>query len=102
MTQQIHRIPVVVTQDHGGPFDNDAFVSGYVIGALHAQLRLHRTVHPVMVPEGALPQIDLLTMAYGYEMSRIEAEKPGWVIVAFAKLADEDITPENAILPPAV
>lgn len=69
-------MPFVVTDDHGGPYEKDAFVAGWEANAFACFLRdLNPGIPCRILPEmpfrtGNIPQLDLIAMRFGW---RIEA-----------------------------
>lgn len=62
-------MPFVVTQSHGGPYEDSAFVAGYALGQLASDLmsRRHRVLSQYVRTQ-SLAQADLIAMLHGYGM----------------------------------
>jgi hypothetical protein len=81
-------MPFVVCASNGGPFEDSAWVAGYEMGLLAAELRsttesvIERTVRTANVP-----QADLLGMDTGFDVESRPAEISGeeWSYVRFTK-----------------
>lgn len=62
-------VPFVVTANHGGPFDDAAFVAGWEMGALYQRCALMDAMQiPALlatIRRTNLPQADLIAMHYG-------------------------------------
>ncbi|HEV2928401.1 MAG TPA: hypothetical protein VGW74_06900 [Propionibacteriaceae bacterium] len=83
-------MPFVVCRSKGGPYDDEAFVNGVRCGQVSEQLEVaaqgRKSFHPDWpVPPALVPQLDLLAMRYGYQMtSKPWADAPAeWVFVSF-------------------
>lgn len=65
-------MPFVVCEDQGGPFPAGAFVAGWTCGVLDALLPLVKphgcTVERYVDPR-IVPQLDLIAMRHGFEMT---------------------------------
>lgn len=65
-------MPFVLTKSEGGPFDDESFVMGCVVGGLITEidaLPLCATGYARYVQAAVLPQMDLVAMKYGFVMS---------------------------------
>lgn len=78
-------MPFVLCTSNGGPYDDEAFVVGWEMGALEAWLEAgqpngaQRQIHST-----AVPQADLLAMRYGYAMSAEPYDEvPEWTLLTF-------------------
>ena len=81
-------LPLVLCASAGGPHDDEAFTSGWRLGAIAATL-----AHPgfnaladSIRPDERL-QADLLAMACGYSMT-VEPGNEGWLSVTFRRIDD--------------
>ena len=83
-------MPLVLCRSRGGPYDDEAFSSGWRLGAIGATLaapgisglcesiRRHERV-----------QADLLAMASGYSMSVDPGTDPDWLSVTFTRVGSD-------------
>jgi hypothetical protein len=94
-------MPLVLCRSRGGPYDDDAFESGWRLGALGAALAgpgisaLADSIRP-----GERLQADLLAMACGYAMTVESSADPDWLAVTFTRsgtTADEPAPPGGAV-----
>ncbi len=101
MTRSNQHSPVrhVALVSNGGPYDDDAYTAGYEVGVLFTRFSLRHPKVPMYAPTALLPQVDLLAMAFGYELSHFPTE-PGWVFLVCTYRGHEAMTPENAAAPP--
>lgn len=62
-------MPFVTVTSRGGPHDDDAYVAGWICGALDAQLETIAAVRgtcSMWVPPDVAPQLDLIAMRHRY------------------------------------
>jgi hypothetical protein len=86
-------IPFVVCTSEGGPFDDEAFVSGVQVGEVMATLRTLKALDAAgsgrfWVDKKLQKQLDLVAMHYGYDTDVEEVDGPefeGMCWVSFAK-----------------
>jgi hypothetical protein len=77
-------MPLVLCRSQGGPYDDDAFSSGWRLGAIGALLAgpgisaLCESIRP-----HERVQADLLAMACGYSMTVDRSTDPEWLSVTF-------------------
>lgn len=86
-----HRaVPMVLTQSHGGPYEDHAFAAGYQVGSLATAMlwiSVPGDVVPARIPRVLVGQLDLLAMAQSLVMDvRDIPGQPEWVDATF-KLA---------------
>lgn len=69
MTGFSRDMPIVITQREGGPYDDVAYLAGWMTGALDTMLGFARPpVHQQPVYTACVPQVDLIAMRHGYTM----------------------------------
>lgn len=79
-------MPFVACKTQGGPYDDDAFTSGYRLGGLEARLELAAPpVWEVYVNPADIPQLDLICMRHSYSLEPGEAQDE-WVPVTLRNL----------------
>lgn len=86
-------MPFVVTQSHGGPFDDDAYCAGWEMGALDVELRLVRgRRHAVTIRRDNLAQADLIAMKAGWSVTEESEPEDSveWAQVTFARVSRND------------
>lgn len=84
-------MPFTVVQSQGGPYDDEAFVVGYELGMLDAELHaLSNAVGGPATPTGrylhalGVPQADLIGMRNGYVVDTTEGQSDEeWTWVEF-------------------
>lgn len=68
-------VPFVVTQGHGGPFDDEAYAAGYSLGYLDAQLAIAKAMNlgtsPCKLDRRNMPQVELLAMKHRAQIHEI-------------------------------
>ena len=75
-------MPFLCAASQGGPYDDEALVAGFRLGALHATLGIGAaTAHDVkplvvLLPPELERQADLLAMHHGYTMTRTTDVEP--------------------------
>ena len=82
-------MPLVLCRSRGGPYDDDAFSSGWRLGAIGAALAGPGTsalCESIRAQERV--QADLLAMAYGYSMTVDASTDPDWLTVTFTRTGD--------------
>jgi hypothetical protein len=82
-------MPFVLCRSHGGPYDDDAFLSGWRLGGIATTLAgpgVSAVSDSIRVEERR--QADLIAMACGYAMTVDGAGDAGWLNVTFS-LADD-------------
>jgi hypothetical protein len=77
-------MPFVLCRSHGGPYDDDAFMSGWRLGGLATMLSGPGVgaVSDSIRPEERR-QADLIAMACGYTMAVDGGGDAGWLNVTF-------------------
>ena len=81
-------MPLILCRSRGGPYDDEAFVSGWRLGDLAAKL-----AHPGIstIADSIRPhervQADLIAMACGFLMT-IEYGDEEWLSVTFTRIRD--------------
>ena len=79
-------LPFVVCRSRGGPYDDEAFRSGWRLGDIAATLArgeastMAESIRPV-----ECAQADRLAMAFGYTMRIAPGFDPDWVSVIFVR-----------------
>jgi hypothetical protein len=84
-------MPLVLCHSRGGPYDDDAFMSGWRLGAIGATLATPGTsalCESIRAHECV--QADLLAMASGYSMTLDPSTDPDWLSVTFTRTGDHD------------
>ena len=82
-------LPLVLCRSRGGPFDDDAFRSGWRLGDIGSTLsRLGVSALAESIRPWERLQADLLAMAYGYTMSVEPGIDPDWLRVTFTRMRD--------------
>ena len=79
-------MPLVLCRSRGGPYDDDAFSSGWRLGAIGAALGgagISALCESIRADERV--QADLLAMAYGYAMRVDASTDPDWLSVTFTR-----------------
>jgi hypothetical protein len=83
-------MPLVMCHSKGGPYDDEAFSSGWRLGAISATLAapgISSLCDSIRGNERI--QADLLAMAYGYSMRVDPSTDPDWLSVTFTRTGDE-------------
>jgi hypothetical protein len=83
-------MPRVLCRSRGGPYDDDAFSSGWRLGAIGATLAgpgISALCESIRAHERV--QADLLAMAYGYSMTVDPSTDPEWLSVTFTRVDDD-------------
>lgn len=85
-------MPFVVCRSNGGPYDDEAFVAGVYCGSIDQELQTRSICGPQKyVPTAVVPQLDLLAMHRGYEMSAEPwGDHPEWTLVSFWRPEEEE------------
>jgi hypothetical protein len=84
-------MPFTLCRTNGGPYDDDAFLSGWRLGDIDATLvhpgvsALATSIHP-----RELGQADLIAMARGYTTTVEPSGDPDWLSVTFTRIAQDD------------
>lgn len=95
-------MPFVVCQSQGGPFEDEAFVSGWRCGEVDRTLctaegLLAKFLWTVRAEE--LPQLDLIAMHRGFVIDRLLAgeqeQETGWCVVEFRRPESSDSAGEE-------
>jgi hypothetical protein len=82
-------MPLVLCRSRGGPYDDEAFLSGWRVGELDATLArpgisaLAESIRP-----DERVQADLVAMARGYAMS-VDSSSDEWLSVTFTRVSDD-------------
>ena len=81
-------MPLVLCRSRGGPYDDEAFISGWRLGDLAAKLAQPEVgaIAESIRPHERL-QADLIAMACGYMMT-IEYGDEEWLSVTFTRIRD--------------
>ena len=83
--------PLVLCRSRGGPYDDEAFLSGWRLGDIGATLGKPGVSEMAdsIRPRERL-QADLLAMARGYTMTVEHASDDDWLMVTFSRIAELD------------
>jgi hypothetical protein len=82
-------LPLVLCRSRGGPFDDEAFRSGWRLGDIGSTLaRLGVSALAESIRPWERLQADLLAMAYGYTMTVEASSDPDWLSVTFTRMRD--------------
>ena len=83
-------MPLVLCRSRGGPYDDEAFMSGWRLGDLGATLAQPgvSALAQAIRPEERL-QADLIAMARGYTMTVEPSSSRDWVSVTFTRIRDD-------------
>lgn len=81
-------MPFVSVKSNGGPFDDDAYVAGWRMGALDARLGgvgvLRSLWREDVIRTEDVPQADLIAMKHQYRMEATpSADDEEWTVVRF-------------------
>lgn len=83
-------MPFVLCMSEGGPYEDDAFAAGWVCGEFDRELRPGSVWGPTLertVRTAVLPQLDLIAMRYGYQMtSEHYGPNPEWSYITLTKV----------------
>ena len=84
-------MPLVLCRSRGGPYDDEAFMSGWRLGDIAATLanRGVGALSDSIRPRERL-QADLLAMARGYTMTVERSGDPDWLSVTFTRIPEDD------------
>jgi hypothetical protein len=79
-------MPLVLCRSRGGPYEDEAFTSGWRLGEIAARLGTPGVgaMADSIRPQERL-QADLIAMARGYTMTVEPTGDPGWLSVTFAR-----------------
>ena len=83
-------MPLVLCRSRGGPYDDEAFMSGWRLGAIGATLAgpgISALCDSIRAHERV--QADLLAMARGYSMTVDPSTDPNWLSVTFTRTRDD-------------
>src|SRR5215510_14618476 len=83
-------LPLVLCRSRGGPYDDDAFSSGWRLGAIGATLAgpgISALCESIRAHERV--QADLMAMADGYAMTVDPSTDPNWLTVTFTRTGDD-------------
>jgi hypothetical protein len=83
--------PLVLCRSRGGPYDDEAFLSGWRLGDIGATLGNTGVSEMAdsIRPQERL-QADLLAMARGYTMTVEHGSSDDWLLVTFTRIAELD------------
>jgi len=86
-------MPFVTVASRGGPHDDDAYVCGWEMGQLDANLRMIKAVGSGITLSATmhaanLPQADLIAMRHGFTGSVILSDDEQWATVAYTASGD--------------
>ena len=75
-------VPFTICKSHGGPHDDDAFVSGYRLGQLDCELsalvrKQRPTRWPFTIRHDEVEQFDLIAMRHGFFVQSSEHDETG-------------------------
>ena len=83
-------MPFVLCRSKGGPYDDEAFSSGWRLGAIGATLAAPGvSALCESIRAGERVQADLLAMAYGYAMRVDPSSDPDRLSVTFTRTGDD-------------
>jgi hypothetical protein len=83
-------MPLVLCRSRGGPYDDEAFSSGWRLGAIGATLAGPGiSALCESIRSGERVQADLLAMAYGYSTRIDPGIDPEWLTVTFTRIGDD-------------
>jgi hypothetical protein len=94
---QYTQMPFVLTQEHGGEYETEAFIAGWHLGVLDARITIADMAGLIMPPIALKlawrEQIDLIAMARGLlvEVTPLES-RPEYAVYTFIP---ESQTPES-------
>lgn len=74
-------MPFVLVKSAGGPYDDDAFVSGYRLATIAATIAPSGASWRGYVTPADLPQLDLIAMKEHAKVTRIGGVGDDWVLV---------------------
>lgn len=83
-------MPLVLCRSGGGPYDDEAFMSGWRLGAIGATLAgpgIRALCESIRAHERV--QADLLATVSGYSMTVAPSTDPNWLSVTFTRTADD-------------
>lgn len=84
-------MPLLLCRSTGGPYDDEAFMSGWRLGDIAATLgRADTSALAQSIRAHELLQADLIAMAYGYSMTAERGNASDWVTVTFSRLRHDD------------
>ena len=86
-------MPFVTVASKGGPHDDQAYVAGYEMGLLAADLQYAPGEFERTIRAENLPQADLIAMHHGATMERLPMEDGApeeWVFVRFKPTVHND------------
>ena len=96
-------IPFIVCKSRGGQYDDESFEAGFYTGGVDRALKIANKVGTFeavfLVPDGVIPQLELIGMNYGFPvMEVVDADEEGQSLVAFraADWEDESLTDDEA------
>lgn len=82
-------LPLVLCRSRGGPFDDEAFRSGWRLGEIGSTLAgLGVSAMAESIRPWERLQADLLAMAHGYTMRVEPSGDPEWLSVTFTRMRD--------------
>jgi hypothetical protein len=82
-------LPLVLCRSRGGPFDDEAFRSGWRLGDIGSMLgRSGVSALAESIRPWERLQADLVAMAYGYTMTVEPGGDPEWLSVTFERVRD--------------
>jgi hypothetical protein len=80
-------MPLVLCRSSGGPYDDEAFTSGWRLGEIDAALaRAGVSALGVSIRPHERVQADLVAMARGYTMTDDTTADPDWLSVTFTRI----------------
>lgn len=80
-------VPFVAVISNGGPYDDEAFASGFICGMIWGDLGIG-DAYSRFVPNSLLSQVDLIAMRHGYSVILTDSEDD-WTLVDFLKNSED-------------
>lgn len=81
-------MPFLPVQSKGGPYDDDAFVAGYAMGLLDAELGGSVFDQGRAVNVENREQADLIAMRHGFVAEFTDEDVPGWVCMTLRRAVE--------------
>lgn len=89
-------VPFTVTQSHGGPYEDESFISGFYMGTLNTVLCSgQRMPDSFVMPmySNVVDQADLICMRHGW-IAEVLEEQDDWSVVRFRRSTEYAILDE--------
>lgn len=87
-------MPFVACQSQGGPYDDQAFVAGFRLGRLDAELPMLAALGYASISRmeysADVEQIDLIAMRHGYRIRNVGEAHDGWVDIDLDRTDEDD------------